>query len=417
MSPSRVFLLTAISIALFFTPIQISQAQESSCSTIKSAQDILNCAISHHPDVQISEESLKRDQVLKKIAGQIQNPEFEAKVLSGHSNSDSVVNTEINIGQTIELGGKRKSRIKQAIGMANFTQAQVLESKELTALNTVLALYRLRQIRSELAAVNEGMTTFQHTIEHFKSRPKLAPEQEVSSTVFKLSLDDYKLKKSKLIQEQIVLQKFLELATGLPIATIQNNLPSSKQQWPKFKIPKGEIQNSELAKAQAEKTISEANLKLAKSNAWPDFKVGPSFTTQTGIPGNNTAAGVNVSLALPIFSLNKGGIDYAKRDFYRTDLAYQLTLTKKENERSQLLLRYQSALQSMGQLRLNGTLKNEHKNMEEYYEQGLVSSSLVIETHRQIFEVTESVNEQELTAIDALWRLYILDGNLFDAKM
>lgn len=393
-------------------------AQESHpCGNIKSAQDILNCAISHHPDVQISEESLKRDQALKKIAKQIQNPEVEAKVLSGHSNSDSVVNTEINIGQTIELGGKRKNRIKQAIGMANLTEAQVLESKELTALNTVLALYRLRQIRSELSAVNEGMTTFQHTIEHFKSRPKLAPEQEVSSTVFKLSLDDYKLKKSKLLQEQIALQKFLELATGLPIATIEKHLPSGKQQWPKFSIPKGEIKNSELAKAQAEKTISEANLKLAKSNAWPDFKVGPSFTTQTGIPGNNTAAGVNVSLALPIFSLNKGGIDYAKRDFYRSDLAYQLTLTKKENERLQLLLRYQSALKSLSQLRLNGTLKNEHKNMEEYYEQGLVSSSLVIETHRQIFEVTESVNEQELTAIDALWRLYILDGKLFDAKM
>ena len=387
------------------------------CGSIKSAQDILDCAISHHPDVQISEENLKRDQTLKKIAKQIQNPEVEAKVLSGHSDSDSVVNTEINIGQTIELGGKRKNRIKQAMGMANFTQAQVLESKELTALNTVLALYRLRQIRSELAAVNEGMTTFQHTIEHFKSRPKLAPEQEVSSTVFKLSLDDYKLKKSKLIQEQIALQKFLELATGLPIATIQKHLPSSKRQWPKFNIPQGEGQNSELAKAQADKTIAEANLKLAKSNAWPDFKVGPSFTTQTGIPGDNTAAGVNMSLSLPIFSLNKGGVDYTKRDLYRSGLAYQLTLVKKDNERSQLLLSYQSALQSLGQLRLNGTLKNEHKNMEDYYEQGLVSSSLVIETHRQIFEVTESINEQELTAINALWRIYILDGKLFDSKI
>ncbi len=392
-------------------------AAQDSCGAVKSAQDILNCAVSHHPDVQISEEALKRDQTLKKIAKQVQNPEIEAKVLSGHSNSDSVVNTELNLSQAIELGGKRKNRIKQALATASFTQAQVLESKELTALNTVLALHRLRQIRSELAAVNEGLTTFQHIIEHFKSRPKLAPEQEVSSTVFKLSSDDYKLKKAKLIQEQASLQKFLELATGLSLATIQKQLPSSRHQWPKFNIDKNGTQNSELAKAQAEKTIADANLKLAKSNAWPDFKIGPSLTTQSGIPGNNTAAGVNVSLALPIFSLNKGGIDYAKRDSHRAGLSYQLTLTKKENERAQLLLSYQSALQSLGQLRLSGNMQAEHKNMEDYYEQGLVSSSLVIETHRQIFEVTESKNQQELTAIDALWRLYILDGKLFDAKL
>lgn len=394
-----------------------SARSEAICVSIKSTQDILNCAINHHPDVQVSEETLKRDRALKKIAKQFQNPEIEAKVLSGQSNSDSVVNTEFNLSQTIELGGKRKNRIEQASAVASLTQAQVLESKELTALNTVLALYRLRQIRSELAALNEGMTTFQHTLEHFKSRPKLAPEQEVSATVFKLSLHDYKLKRAKLIQEQVSLQKFLELATGLPAATIQTHLPPSRRPWPKFNIDKNGIQNSALAKSQAEKTIAEANLKLAKSHAWPDFKLGPSFTTESGIPGKNTTAGANMILTLPIFSLNKGGIDYAKRDSYRAGLSYQLTLTQKKNERDQLLLRYRSALQSLGQLPLSGTLQNEHNKMENYYEQGLVPSSLVIETHRQIFEVTTAIHLQELTAIDALWRLYILDGVFLSKKI
>lgn len=410
-------LLFVVLVALFLAQSRESQAQENFCKTIKSAQDILNCAVSHHPDVQISEANFKRDQDLKKIAKQIPNPEIDAKILGGHADSDSVVSTEVNVAQTIELGGKRKNRIRQAVAMANLTQAQILESKELTALNSVLALYRLRQIRSELAAINEGTASFQGIIGQFGSRPKLAPEQEVSSTVFKLALHDYKLKKAKLTQEQASLLKFLELATGLPSVTIQRYLPAPKRQWVKFDAGQSSGFNSEVAKAQAEKTIAEANTKLAKSSAWPDFKLGPSLETQSGIPGNNTVAGGNISLALPIFSLNRGGIDFAKRDAYRANLAYQLTLNKKENERSRLLQNYRSSLQTLLQLRGNGMLQTEHKSMEDYYKQGLVSSSLVIETHRQIFEITSSMNEQELTAIDALWRLYILDGKVLESKL
>lgn len=387
------------------------------CVGVKSAQDILACAISHHPDVQISEANLRRDQALKKIAKQVPNPAIEAKVLGGHVGSDSVVDIEINLGQTIELGGKRKNRIKQAVASANLTQAELLASRELTALNTVLALYRLRQIRSELPVVHEGMATFHNIIGHFKNRPKLAPEQEVSATVFKLVADDYKLKKAGLTQEQASLQKFLELATGLPVPTIQKYLPPRKSRWPKFDAYQGGGQNAALAKAMAEKTIAEANTQLAKSSAWPDFKLGPSLATQSGIPGNNTVAGGNVSLALPFFSLNRGSIDFAKRDSYRANLAYQLTLVKNENEREWLILRYHTALKMLAQLKLNGVFQAEHRNMEFLYEHGLVSSSLVIETHRQIFEITASMNEQELTAIDALWRLYILDGKLSGAEI
>lgn len=387
------------------------------CVSVKSAQDVLECAVSNHPDVQVSAANLKRDQALKKIAKQVPNPEIEAKVLGGHEGSDAVVNTEINLAQTIELGGKRKNRFKQAVATANLTQAELLESKELTALNAVLSLYRLRQIRSELAALQEGMATFHSIIGQFKGRPRLTPEQEVSSTVFKLASDDYNLKKAGLIQEQTSLLKFLELATGLPVSTIQKYLPPRKSRWPKFDSYQGGGRNSALAKTEAQKAIAEANTKLAKSNAWPDFKLGPSFETQSGIPGNNTVVGGNVSLALPILSTNRGGIDFAKRDTYRANLTHELTFIKNENERQRSLLRYRTALQTLVQLKSNGSFQTEHKNMESLYEQGLVSSSLVIETHRQIYEITAAINEQELTAVDALWRLYILDGSLADAKL
>ena len=126
---------------------------QDSCGSIKSAQDILDCALRNHPEIKTSESSLKRDEMLKSIAKQLPNPELDSSILSGQPGTPQGIYVDVSLSQTIELGGKRKNRIKQALATEQFTKAQVLESKELTALNTVLALHRLRQIRTELAAI------------------------------------------------------------------------------------------------------------------------------------------------------------------------------------------------------------------------------------------------------------------------
>lgn len=400
---------------LFFSFVTFA---EEPCGSIKSAQDILNCAISHHPDVQISEASLKRDEVLKKIAKQVPNPELESSILSGQPGAPEGIFVDVGLMQTIELGGKRKNRIKQAIATGTLTKAQLLESKELTALNTVLALYRLRQIRLELEAVSEVTTTYQHILKNYTSRPKLAPEQEVSSSVFDLAHDEAKLKKATLLQEQSSLVQFLTLATGLPEKQILSHLPGGKRSWPKFVLdPQETSLNSEIAKANADKAIAEANLKLSKSNAWPDFKVGPTFQKQTGITGQDSSAGVNFGFSLPILSQNRGSIEYAKRDYAKSLLSQKLVTDKNQTERVKQIQRYQQALKSLNQIKSVAIINTKHENLEKFFDEGLISSSLVIETHRQMIDVTESRNIQELTALDALWRLYILEGKIMGSKL
>lgn len=388
------------------------------CGSVKSAQDILNCALRNHPEIKLSASSLKRDELLKSIAKQLPNPELDGSILSGQPGNPHGVFIDMGITQAIELGGKRKNRIKQAIATEQLTRAQALESKELTALNTVLALYRLRQIRNELAVINEASSTYRHILSNYKSRPKLAPEQEVSSSVFHLAQDEAKLKKTSLLQEQISLLQFLTLATGLSDKQILSQLPRGRRSWPKFSISKNqEVLNSELAKANADKAISEANLKLAKSNAWPDFKLGSSFQTQTGITGKDSSAGVTFGLGIPIVSRNKSEIEYAKRDYAKSALSYQLITQKNQSERIKQIRRYNQAIQSLHQVQSTASINTGHENLEKYFTEGLLSASLVIETHRQLIELTESKNIQELNAIDALWRLYIIDGKIMEAKL
>jgi outer membrane protein TolC len=390
----------------------------SACGQIRFPQDILDCALKNHPEVKNSEAALRRDESLKVMAKQLPNPELESSLLSGQPGAPQGVSVDISISQAIELGGKRKNRIKRAVATEQFTKAQVLESRELTALNTVLALYRLRQIRSELTGINEAARTYQYLLNNYQMRPQLAPEQEVSSTVFGLAADEGKLKRANLLQEQTALLQFLSLATGLEARVIVGRLPGFKNNWPKFSLSQQEQNlNSEMARSNADKAISEANLQLAKSQAWPDFKIGPSFLTQTKIAGQNSAAGINLGLTLPIFSQNKGGIEYAKRDLVKSHLFAQSVNRENQYERVKLVHQYGQALTALRQIKSAASVNGSHSKLESFFDEGLLSAALVIETHRQMTSLSEARHAQELTAIEALWRLFILDGNFQSQKI
>ena len=79
------------------------------------------------------------------------------------------------------------------------------------------------------------------------------------------------------------------------------------------------------------------------------------------------------------------------------------------NERFRQVLRYRSAVKAYRSFSLQ-SLYQKHENIEKLYNRGLVSTSLIIESHHQVHEIIEALHAQELTALDALWRIRIIDG-------
>lgn len=410
----RTGLLCAYSLLL--SPFAFAQTPTALCQ-VKSTQDILQCALKNHPEVLQSAAQVRRDATLQKVARQWSNPELEGKVVAGKNGGSRLLNTETSLLQTIETGGKRGARITKALAEQDFSQALHLESQELAALNTVLSLYRLRQIRSELSLVNESITTFSRILSQYKSRPKLPPEQEVSLAVFELAKQEYGLKRASLVQEQNELQAFLEVATTLPYSQIQRYLPGLKRGWPRLSAPYAQTaQNSDVKKAEADFKISQAKFKAAKSDAWPDFKLGPTIETETQAQDTATMAGMRLALPLPILSQNHGAKSYAKLDEMRSHLILNNTLRKTEIERVQQIKRYQNALSALNLYAAQGA-NDKHRKIEDFFEKGLISSSLVMESHRQLYEIAKTRNEQELTALDALWRVRIIDGTFLAEKL
>jgi hypothetical protein len=55
-------------------------------------------------------------------------------------------------------------------------------------------------------------------------------------------------------------------------------------------------------------------------------------------------------------------------------------------------------------------VNEKHEQLEKQFFKGLVPSSLVIEAHRQLFDLEERRNSSELEALESLGRILILDN-------
>ncbi len=409
-----------VSCALF-----LAMAAGAEPCVIRSSQDILECALERHPDVALSQASLDRDLQLISVAKQRPNPELQTKIVTGVSDgvADNKLETESSLLHTLELGGKRRARVSQAKAVSQVATAERQKTFEDVALTTVLALHRLRQIRAESGYLRESIETFARLLSPLKARPQLSPEQSVSRSVFEMAQEEYRLKETLLRTEEENLKTSLELATGLPYAAMRNYLPRARVAWPKINVSREwdsvAANSGVLQKAEAEAKVASAQLAAARSQTWPDLKIGPSVDTVTPSGGGRTGTSVGgtISLPLPLLSLNQGGRRFAAAEQVRASLQLQNTRENLATERRLQAARYQNAVKILSQTRSRSNWGARHKAIDDLFERGLAPGALVLEGHRQMIEILRVLNEQEIAALDALWRLYIIDGRVLNEKI
>lgn len=390
-----------------------AKAGDAGC-VLKTAQDVLRCALAGDPEIRESELAAKRDGALIQIAKQRINPEIETKVVTGNAGGDRLLNTETTLFHTVEIGGKRRARIREAEAEAHQTRAEALKTQESVALHTVLALNRLRQIQREKELLREAAASLESVRTQFRSKPLLSPEQEVSSSLIGSGSEEMKLKSAFLSQEEAELQSYLETATGVPYAKIRKVLPGPKKNWPLIsKANDVPPDSSQFHEAIARKKMAEAKVSEAKGAAWPDLRIGPTVETDREADDTNVMAGGSVSLPLPLLSWNRGAKSYARLEEKRANLHQQNTSDQAVQDREIQRLRYREALAGLRRL----TAAEKENPVQSLTERGLISGSLLLEFNRQRVEVASLRHQQELIALEALWKIAILDGRLMEEKL
>ena len=389
------------------------------CQDFRNPKDVISCALVNHPEIREAEARVGQGEETVNVAAQVPNPELNSQMVTASTTSGRLNYAEFNLAQTIELGGKLSARREQAQAQHDLIKTELLKAKEQVYITTFLALYRLRQLKVELEILADSLSTFSRIQKLFLSRPRLSPDQRISLQILELARGDYRGRKAGLESEAFSHNKTLELATSRDLSGNLTILPQRRASWPEMgeeelKLPP---QGSTYQSALGDLQFAQTTLSVEHSLSWPDLKIGPTFETQSQGGISHQAYGLNFTLPLPLFHFNGAGTARAGYGVKRFEIALDAARKELLDQREIYLHRYSSAVRILKSSPSEAEVLRQRKLARGLFDQGLVSGALVIEAHRQVLDFTKSQNEQELTALEALAKLYALDGRLFQESL
>ena len=384
------------------------------CETLISPQDIIDCALVNHPEMRVAQAGVDAAQSLDSVAKQRPNPEVNSQTVWASTYGKPYFYTEYNFAHTFELGGKRSSRIENAKAELRREEAGKIGTKEKVYLETLLALFRLRQLKIEISTVEDALESFSRIQRQYRSRPRLSPEQRANLTLFELAGNDYRMRLIPLEAEVDYHLKRLEIALGREFVPSPDSLPKFRREWPSLPGSGSyeTLAGAGIKLAEADLKLATTQLSLAKSTAWPDFKIGPTYENQSSIGQNFNAYGFNFVLPLPLYQRNEAGRAYANLAIKRNEIALEATRKEGLEEREYYGHKYSRAVTALKTSPSEADMSKKHEEVEGLFNRGLIPGNLVIELHRQVHDFTKTYNAQELAAVEAITRVYMLEGKL-----
>lgn len=405
-----IFLSIVVYVIFFFFPIV--EAKEA-VSLERFFQDVEARA----PRLQLDKSKIEVATKSIEKASQLLNPTLTVGTWNGSAvNGQKWGQSDITIQQPVELFGKRSGRIAISEARSDIVQAQFNQSRAEIRTEAILFLHRLRQVLFEKMLIEEAHDTFEKLINVYKGRPQLTPEQTTSLFLFQMAKRDYDLRRNESENEIKSLEIALQKNSGYEIDEILKILPPKIKIWPDLQISE-DVLSPEIAILQAEAELSRSELKFEKSQSWPTPSIGPSYTDQNQFGEQAKIWGIVFTSELPILSWNRGGRAAAFENVAVSEKNLSLQKSNLLLQKKNIYQQYSEQKKTLQLANIDEAIHKKHAKIENYFLKGLINSSLVIETHRQIVDTQKNYNSSELSALEKYYRLLLLDGKFFGGTL
>ncbi len=326
--------------------------------------------------------------------GLLPNPEIEAslenfggsKDLSGFDGAE----TTIQIKQKIELGGKREKR-KQVAALGKDIAHWDYESKRLDVVADisksfwdVLAAQEKYAVAGEIKMVTED--AYNLVAERVKAG-KAPPLEEIQSkvTVTKIRIEFEQTKRAL-----ETTRKKLAATWGSPRPVFEKVVADMDLLAPPPSLENSEAylsQNPDLARWDTEMGKNRALVKLADAEGVPDLTAGAG--TRYFSESNDVAFVMNLSVPIPLFNRNQGGIKEASFNLVRareSRKAAVLTAKKNLDQAYQDLSASYLTADALNKVAIPAA-ESAFSAALEGYREGKLGYLSVLETQRTFFEV------------------------------
>lgn len=404
----------ALAMTLSLAPV-FAGAVEEPCHAVNNANQLVLCAESRSPEVLKAESYLNVKKAAVGQSSQLLNPELSSEYVTGKSSGQNQSEFDLSLAFPIEVGGGRSARKSLAEAEVKKAEAELIKVRAEVRKQVILNLTRLRQLNEEIAMVEESMAVFSKLVRQYQQRPKLSPEQEVTVEVFDLAKSDYVFKKQEMTEEIAKIESLFKLSLGKSIADFKLTLPGRIKNWPEISDRSEKIAGSPLLRIyEADIGTSQAELAKARSEVFPGLSLGPSMKRVSDGDVTSNQFGINLSMPLPLLSLNQGGRAAAAANVKTAEMRRDFAIDELRNLRESLLKQYLSSVKLLKASASGLSQEQRHKKIESHFYRGLVPSSLVIEAHRSLVEFEKVRNERELKTLESYLDIRFLDGETME---
>lgn len=276
-------------------------------------------ALASSPRLQSSDATRRASEGERRQAGALPNPEIEVMVenIGGKNQYRGFDSAEVTYGvsQTIEIGGKRSSRIvlaERGMDISNYdyqtTQLDIIREVTQAFVEAVAA-------NEEVKLAEEQQKLAGEVLETVTKRVSAARESLIQKSKAKVALSTSRIALDKARREYQTARHLLASLMG-EASTVRLNA-SAFYTVVEPAYAKDELANNpDIARWKPALAKSEAAFDLEKANAVPDPRVSAGFRDfrETG----NKAFVVGLSIPLPVFNSNQGNIAKARAELSRT---------------------------------------------------------------------------------------------------
>jgi len=290
---------------------------------ILNLRESLALALLKNPELAAFSYKVRASEATIIQAGLLPNPEIGTFVenIGGSPTVTGGVETTIELGQLIELGGKRSARMRVASLGHNLTEwdyetkrIEVLTSVSKAFTEVLSAQQRLILTEQIVDIAEQVAGTVSERVEAGKVSPIEETRTFATLSSIRIELEQAKRELEASRRRLTALwgntDPQFEMAVG-DFDSISSSIPSLDQ------LKERLSQNPELARWADEMSLREAVINLEKSKAIPDVTVMGGYRRFR--EGDENALVVGISVPLPLFNRNQGGILEARYQFSQSE--------------------------------------------------------------------------------------------------
>ena len=341
-------------------------------------------------------------------AGLFSNPELEIEL--GNFGKDEI---GVGLGQTFELGGKRKNRKDLAKSELKKTELELeMKNRELE-ISAIRGILPLLSASEKLILLDSAIAIGQTTTETIRKRVKAGSTVPVDLMRAEMDLEGLFLERRSADKELSQLHKNLPALWSESVVyfdKVSGNI-NEDVSIPSLEILKESLlEHPEIQMILLERKQSRLELKEAKISAIPDLSLGVGVTHETETEENSI--GLTAGIELPIFNRNQGYIKAKEHSNAALQFDADNTILAKEAELQELYNQLSIITDELNTTKTKILPKAEtvFQTLLEYYERGSISLLDVKEAQAELLECNTGILDNLAARAELLTDLYELTG-------